>query len=48
MYNTMTYMLVGNMGLAQEHGQVYKCDLESVKFIVESYEIRQVMTVIPK
>lgn len=36
------------MGLAQEHGQVYRYDLEGIKFVVESFEIRQVMTIIPK
>lgn len=39
---------VGNMGLAQEHGQVYRYDLGGIKFIVESFEIRQVMAIIPK
>ena len=36
------------MGLAQEHGELYRYDLESIKFVVESFEIRQVMTIIPK
>lgn len=36
------------MGLAQEPGQVYRYDLEGIKFVVESFEIRQVMTIIPK
>lgn len=37
------------MGLAQEHmSQVYRYDLKGITFVVESFEIRQVMTIIPK
>ena len=36
------------MGLAQDQRQVYRCDLKGITFVVESFEIRQVMTIIPK
>ena len=39
---------LGSTMIAQEHAQLYRYDLEGIKFVVESFEIRQVMTIIPK